>query len=122
MCGRLVMTGPGAEAEALDGLHGDLPPGSIILVGERLATSPGALFGGGTAGRRHRCADWPGFRGGPVSAAPLEAGCLPNAAARWPPRRRRRARAQVAAAWNVDDLPATRAATPSAILAAAADG
>ncbi|MDO3640335.1 molybdopterin-dependent oxidoreductase, partial [Mycolicibacterium arseniciresistens] len=46
MSGRLIRTGPGAEANALDALT-DEPllrmPGALILVGERLATSPGAL-------------------------------------------------------------------------------
>src|ERR1700710_187535 len=42
MGGRLIATVPGGEAEALDGLHGELASGTVILVGERLATSPGA--------------------------------------------------------------------------------
>ncbi len=44
--GELITTAPGSEATALDGLADDAHlklPGAIILVGERLATSPGAL-------------------------------------------------------------------------------
>ncbi|HEY9267188.1 MAG TPA: NADH-quinone oxidoreductase subunit G, partial [Mycobacterium sp.] len=44
--GRLIRSAPGAEAPALDGLADDdllTMPGSLILVGERLAASPGAL-------------------------------------------------------------------------------
>ncbi|WP_131815643.1 NADH-quinone oxidoreductase subunit G, partial [Mycolicibacterium flavescens] len=44
--GRLVAAAPGAEARALDDLTEDPQlrlPGAVILVGERLATSPGAL-------------------------------------------------------------------------------
>ncbi|RGA05176.1 NADH-quinone oxidoreductase subunit G, partial [Microbispora triticiradicis] len=45
MNGSLIRTLPGAEAEALgDLVSGDLlPPGTIILAGERLAAAPGAL-------------------------------------------------------------------------------
>ena len=40
---RLITTAPGGEAAALDALAGELPQGAVILAGERLATSPGAL-------------------------------------------------------------------------------
>ena len=46
MSGRLIRATPGAEAAALDELAEETllnQPGAIILVGERLATSPGAL-------------------------------------------------------------------------------
>nr|HRD12760.1 NADH-quinone oxidoreductase subunit G [Mycobacterium sp.] len=39
LAARVISTAPGAEAAALDGM-GELPPGAVILVGERLATSP----------------------------------------------------------------------------------
>ncbi|SHG07860.1 NADH dehydrogenase subunit G [Jatrophihabitans endophyticus] len=48
LAGTLLPTVPGAEGEALDSLPGDVVgalggPGALILLGERLATSPGAL-------------------------------------------------------------------------------
>ena len=76
---------------------------TVILVGERLADRPGALLRGGPAGRRAPARGWRGSRAAPVSAA------------HWKPVRRRTccpaagrvadaaARAEVAAAWNVDD-------------------
>ena len=47
---RLITAAPGAEAGVLDGLAADellTMPGAVILVGERLATSPGALSAAG---------------------------------------------------------------------------
>src|SRR4051794_27000770 len=46
MRGELIATAPGSEAAALDSLANDAQlrlPGAVILVGERLAGSPGAL-------------------------------------------------------------------------------
>src|SRR5690606_1679801 len=46
LSGRLIRSSPGAEAAVLGRLAGDellAMPGSLLLVGERLATSPGAL-------------------------------------------------------------------------------
>jgi NADH-quinone oxidoreductase subunit G len=131
MSGRLVKTVPGAEAAALDGLAGgkgpdnlqDLlaAPGAVIMVGERLATVPGGLSAAA------RLADatgarlaWVPRRAGERGA--LEAGALPTLLPGGRPVADDAARAQVAAAWNVDELPSAAGRDADAILAAAADG
>ena len=78
--GQLVATVPGGEAAALDGLADDAHlklPGAIILVGERLATSPGALSAASklAAATGARLA-WIPRRAGERGA--LEAGALPG--------------------------------------------
>jgi NADH-quinone oxidoreductase subunit G len=72
----LVRCTPGSEAAALDALS-DLAPGSIVLVGERLATSPGALGAAAALAERHavRLA-WVPRRAGDRGA--VEAGCFPH--------------------------------------------
>ena len=61
----------------------------MILVGERLATSPGALTAAARlAARTGARLAWVPRRAGDRGA--VETGCLPEPAARWPPRRRRR--------------------------------
>ncbi|MGO8770130.1 NADH-quinone oxidoreductase subunit G [Mycobacterium sp.] len=127
MSGRLLKTVPGAEASTLDGLAtgeiGDLlaRPGAVIMVGERLATSPGALSAAGrladTTGARLA---WVPRRAGERGA--LEAGALPGLLPGGRPLADDTARAQVAAAWGVDELPAAAGRDADGILAAAADG
>ncbi len=117
----LVRTAPGGEAAALAGLRDDLPPGSIILTGERLATSPGA-FSAATAladATSARIA-WIPRRAGERAA--LEAGCLPTLFAGGRPVADETAGAQAARAWSVDTLPGGEGRDTSGILAAAADG
>jgi NADH-quinone oxidoreductase subunit G len=127
MSGRLVKTVPGAEAAALDGLDGgelgDLlsKPGAVIMVGERLATVPGGLSAAA------RLADatgarlaWVPRRAGERGA--LEAGALPTLLPGGRPVADDAARAQVAAAWNVDELPSAAGRDADGILAAATDG
>jgi NADH-quinone oxidoreductase subunit G len=127
MSGRLVKTVPGAEAAALDGLAtgeaGELlaKPGAVIMVGERLATVPGGLSAAA------RLADatgarlaWVPRRAGERGA--LEAGALPTLLPGGRPVADDSARAQVAAAWNVDELPSAPGRDADGILAAAADG
>ncbi|GFG55663.1 NADH-quinone oxidoreductase subunit G [Mycolicibacterium agri] len=80
MSGELIRTAPGREAAALDALadHGLLTqPGAVILVGERLATTPGALSAASrlAAATGARLA-WIPRRAGERGA--LEAGALPN--------------------------------------------
>ena len=119
--GRLLMTAPGGEAAALAGLHGDLPPGSIILTGERLATSPGAFTAADAlADATGARLAWIPRRAGERAA--LEAGCLPILFAGGRPIGDDRARAQAARAWNVDDLPAGEGRDTAGIVAAAAAG
>ncbi len=127
MSGRLIQTVPGAEAAALDGLAtgevGELlsTPGAVIMVGERLATVPGGLSAAA------RLADatgarlaWVPRRAGERGA--LEAGALPALLPGGRPLDDETARAQVAAAWSVDELPAGSGRDADGILAAAADG
>src|SRR4029079_1766698 len=103
MGGTLVATAPGGEAAALDAL-GELPSGTVILVGERLATSPGAY----SAALRH--AERTGARLGWVprragDRGALEAGAAPNLLPGGRPVADPAARKEVAAGWHVDDLP-----------------
>ena len=127
MSGRLLKTVPGAEAAALDGLAtgeiGDLlaTPGAVIMVGERLATVPGGLSAAA------RLADatgarlaWVPRRAGERGA--LEAGALAGLLPGGRPVADDAARAQVAAAWHVDELPSAAGRDVDGILAGAADG
>jgi NADH-quinone oxidoreductase subunit G len=119
--GRLISTPPGGEAEALDALAADVVPGTIVLVGERLACSPGAYS---AVLRLARAADarvgWVPRRAGDRGA--LEAGAMPNLLPGGRPVEDARARAEVARAWHVDELPSETGRDTSAILAAALDG
>ena len=127
MSGRLLKTVPGAEAAALDelatGQIGDLlaTQGAVIMVGERLAAVPGGLSSAA------RLADatgarlaWVPRRAGERGA--LEAGALPGLLPGGRPVADDAARAQVAAGWNVDELPSAAGRDADGILAAAADG
>ena len=127
MSGRLLKTVPGAEAAALDelatGQIGDLlaTQGAVIMVGERLAAVPGGLSSAA------RLADatgarlaWVPRRAGERGA--LEAGALPGLLPGGRPVADAAARAQVAAAWNVDELPTAAGRDADGIMAAATDG
>jgi NADH-quinone oxidoreductase subunit G len=124
MSGRLIRTSPGGEAAALDELTEEpllTQPGAVILVGERLATSPGAL----SAASRLAAATgarlgWVPRRAGDRGA--LEAGALPNLLPGGRPVADAEARAQTATAWHVSDLPAEVGRDTAGILAAAAAG
>jgi NADH-quinone oxidoreductase subunit G len=127
MSGRLLKTLPGAEASTLDGLAtgevGDLlsTSGAVIMVGERLATVPGGLSAAA------RLADatgarlvWVPRRAGERGA--LDVGALPTLLPGGRPVADDAARAQVAAAWHVDELPSAAGRDADGIVAAAADG
>ncbi len=124
MSGRLIRTAPGGEAAALDDLSEETllnQPGAVILVGERLATSPGAL----SAASRLAAATgarlgWVPRRAGDRGA--LEAGALPNLLPGGRPVADAEAREQTATAWHVSDLPAEVGRDTAGILAAAAAG
>lgn len=124
LAGRLVATVPGGEAAALDALadHDLLAlPGAVILVGERLATAPGAL----TAAMRLAAATgarlaWIPRRAGERGA--VEAGALPTLLPGGRPVTDPEARAHVAAAWHVDDLPAVPGRDTAAMIEAARSG
>ncbi|CAJ1507233.1 NADH-quinone oxidoreductase subunit G [[Mycobacterium] burgundiense] len=121
MNGRLVMAPPGGEAAALDALAPELPDGTIIMVGERLATSPGGYAAvdrlAEATGARLA---WVPRRAGERGA--LEAGCLPNLLPGGHPVADPRARAAVADAWHSTALPAAAGRDTAAILAAAGAG
>ncbi|MBG0827370.1 NADH-quinone oxidoreductase subunit G [Planomonospora sp. ID67723] len=124
--GTLVPAVPGAEAEAIGALiSGDSPaaealkqPGAVILVGERLATAPGALSAllrlAEASGARLA---WVPRRAGERGA--VEAGAMPNLLPIGRPVADEAARAEVARAWNVASLPDIPGRDTSAILAAA---
>jgi NADH-quinone oxidoreductase subunit G len=127
MSGRLLQTVPGAEPSTLDGLAtgevGDLlsTAGAVIMVGERLATVPGGLSAvarlADATGARLA---WVPRRAGERGA--LEAGALPGLLPGGRLVADDTARAQVAAAWNVDELPSAAGRDVGGILSAAADG
>lgn len=124
MAGTLIATVPGGEADTLAALETDerlRRQGAVILVGERLASAPGAL----SAALRLATATgarlaWIPRRAGERGA--LEAGALPNLLPGGRPVTDPDARAQTAAVWNASDLPATAGRDADAILAAAAGG
>ncbi|GAA3714456.1 NADH-quinone oxidoreductase subunit G [Terrabacter ginsenosidimutans] len=122
--GTLLPTVPGHEAAALTGLEAparEALAGGVILVGERLATSPGALRAAAdlaaTTGARLA---WVPRRAGERGA--LEAGALGALLPGGRPVADAAARAEVARAWDVDHVPATPARDTAGIVAAAADG
>ena len=120
---RVIPTVPGGEAAALDALDEALltQPGAIILVGERLATSAGALSAAArVADRTGARLAWVPRRAGDRGA--LDAGCLPNLLPGGRPIADATARQQLTAAWHIDDLPAEPGRDTTAILTAAADG
>lgn len=122
--GRLVTAAPGDEAAALDELANDPQlrlPGAIIMVGERLATSPGALSAAARLAEATgaRLA-WVPRRAGERGA--VEAGALPNLLPGGRPITDGTALEQTAAAWHVDALPSAPGRDTTAILEAARSG
>ena len=124
MNGRLVATAPGAEVEAIGSLrdaeHG-VTKDAVILVGERLAQTHGALTAAVELARSTgaRLA-WVPRRAGDRGA--VEAGALPNLLPGGRPVTEASARVDVAAAWGVDALPAKVGRDGNAIVAALAKG
>jgi NADH-quinone oxidoreductase subunit G len=112
--GTLLATAPGSESETLGSLIGDPSragvrtlletPGAVIMLGERLATSPGALTSAvrlaQVTGARLA---WVPRRAGDRGA--VEAGALPNLLPGGRPVADPAARVDLAAAWGVDTLP-----------------
>jgi NADH-quinone oxidoreductase subunit G len=122
--GRLLQAPPGAEAAVLsspEAAQALAAEGSVILVGERLATSPGALSAAArlAASTGARLA-WVPRRAGDRGA--VEAGCLPNLLPAGRPLADPQARAEIAAAWGVDALPEGAGRSTDEILRAAAAG
>jgi NADH-quinone oxidoreductase subunit G len=123
--GTLLEAAPGGEAVALAGLSADVEavlraPGAVILVGERLATSTGALSAAAALAERTgaRLA-WIPRRAGDRGA--VEAGCLPNLLPFGRPLTDPAARDEIAAAWGAP-LPAGPGRDGDTIIAAAASG
>jgi NADH-quinone oxidoreductase subunit G len=117
MGGELVATTPGQEAAALDALEvdGDV----VILVGERLAGVHGALSAAlRLAERTGAKLAWVPRRAGDRGA--VETGCLPTLLPGGRPVADAEARADLAAAWGVESLPARAGRDTSAIIEAAA--
>jgi NADH-quinone oxidoreductase subunit G len=124
MKGKLIECAPGGEATALGSLADDAKlklPGALILVGERLAGSPGAFSAASrlAAATGARLA-WVPRRAGERGA--LEAGALPGLLPGGRPIGDASAREQAAAAWYVTELPTTDGRDTTAILAAARAG
>ncbi|WP_028926184.1 NADH-quinone oxidoreductase subunit G [Pseudonocardia acaciae] len=122
----LIPAVPGDEPAVLAGLDGDVvealgQPGAAILVGERAAEVPGLYSAvSELAARTGATIGWVPRRAGDRGA--LEAGAVPNLLPGGRPVTDAQARAEVATAWNVDDLPTQPGRDTSAILAAAANG
>ncbi|MGZ5395140.1 MAG: NADH-quinone oxidoreductase subunit G [Mycobacterium sp.] len=124
MRGQLIATVPGGEGAALDSLVDDAHlklPGAVILVGERLATSPGALSAAArlAAATGARLA-WIPRRAGERGA--LEAGALPGLLPGGRPVSDVTAREQTANGWHVGELPSTPGRDTAGILDAARQG
>jgi NADH-quinone oxidoreductase subunit G len=121
--GTLLQTAPGDEAAALADLetgHG-IDSTAVILLGERLATSPGAFAAAvALAGKTGARLAWVPRRAGDRGA--VEAGALPNLLPGGRPLADAGARVDVATAWGVDSLPETPGRDADAIVAAAAAG
>lgn len=108
MGGRLVRTAPGDEPVAIRALAEDgdlaLDAGGVILVGERLATVPGALTAAAQLARTTRARlAWVPRRAGDRGA--LETGCLPTLLPGGRPVTDPAARVDAAAAWGLTSLP-----------------
>jgi NADH-quinone oxidoreductase subunit G len=124
MSGTLVRTAPGEESVALAGLADDtevaLDAGGVILVGERLATVPGALSAAlrlaSTTGAKLA---WVPRRAGERGA--LEAGCLPNLLPGGRPVADPAARVDLGTVWG-STVPQTVGRDGDAIVDAAASG
>ncbi|MDX6359240.1 MAG: NADH-quinone oxidoreductase subunit, partial [Nocardioidaceae bacterium] len=125
MGGTLIAARPGDEAEVVDGLahEGDVEIDSagVILVGERMATVPGALTAVARLARTTGAKlAWVPRRAGDRGA--LEAGCLPTLLPGGRPVADAAARVDAATAWGVDSLPEQPGRDGDAIVAALVAG
>jgi NADH-quinone oxidoreductase subunit G len=113
-----LAAGSGVEAQAQAAAAALAAAGSVILVGERLATSPGALTAAAAlAAKTGAKLGWIPRRAGERGA--VEAGALPSLL---PGGRPVSAGAVLGSYWGVDALPSAPGRDTSAILAAAASG
>jgi NADH-quinone oxidoreductase subunit G len=125
MDGTLIATRPGAEAETVDGLAHDgdveIDSAGVILVGERMATVPGALTAVARLARTTGAKlAWVPRRAGDRGA--VEAGCLPGLLPGGRPVADPAARVDAATAWGVDSLPEEPGRDADAIVAALTAG
>ena len=127
MNSRFIPVVPGAEASMLDRLAaGDptfdgLADGGVILVGERAADMPGALSAALRLAERTGAAlAWVPRRAGDRGA--LEAGAVGSLLPGGRPVAEAAARAEVAALWGVEELPAEPGRSAEEILAALESG
>ncbi|TFH68321.1 NADH-quinone oxidoreductase subunit G [Cellulomonas sp. HD19AZ1] len=131
--GTLLAAAPGTEPEVLDaiatgaddvlGATADAlaAEGAVIVVGERAATVPGTLTAVlRLAERTGARVAWVPRRAGERGA--IEAGTLPTLLPGGRPVADAAARADIAATWGVDELPAAPGRSADEILAAAAEG
>jgi NADH-quinone oxidoreductase subunit G len=125
MNGQLVPTAPGDEATALEqlGTHSEfgIDKTTVILVGERLATSPGAFAAAVRLSRTTGAGlAWVPRRAGDRGA--VETGCLPNLLPGGRPVADAAARVDVATTWGVDHLPEAEGRDADAIVAGLRSG
>lgn len=119
--GELVAAVPGREAAALDALEVGLDASAVVLLGERLATSPGAFSAAARlAGRTGARLAWVPRRAGDRGA--VETGCLPALLPGGRPVTDAEARADLAAVWGVPSVPARPGRDTLGILEATAAG
>jgi NADH-quinone oxidoreductase subunit G len=123
----LVAAAPGDEARLLaddPAVAGALSaPGSLLIVGERLAEVPGGLSAAAAlAARTGARLAWVPRRAGDRGA--VDAGCLPNLLPGGRPVSDPAARAEISLAWDVPAgaLPSAAGRDTDAIIAAASDG
>jgi NADH-quinone oxidoreductase subunit G len=125
MGGSLVPAHPGGEADVISGLAHrqdvELGSTSVILVGERMAVSPGALTAVAHLARTTGAKlAWVPRRAGDRGA--VETGCLPHLLPGGRPVSDASARVDAAAAWGIDGLPDRPGRDADAIVKAVADG
>lgn len=124
MSGRLLRAVPGDEPAILDELAGSdflRRPGAVIVVGERAAAVPGTLTAvAALAAETGARVAWIPRRAGERGA--LEAGALAGLLPGGRPIADPEARRQVAAVWNVPDLPVGSGRDTAGVLTAAASG
>ncbi len=130
--GTLVAVAPGTEAEVLAAMAAGEPsvaattellraPGAVVLVGERLATVPGALSAAlRLAQETGARLAWVPRRAGERGA--VEAGALPDLLPGGRPVADAAARVDVAATWGVDALPTAPGRDTAGIVEAARTG
>ncbi|WP_062200615.1 NADH-quinone oxidoreductase subunit G [Demequina salsinemoris] len=122
----LLPVAPGREAGLLDGLVGDAfealeADGAVIIVGERLAATPGALTAALKLSQKTGARlVWIPRRAGERGA--VEAGALPGLLPGGRAASVAAARKAVAAAWGVESVPSAAGRDVDAIVAAASSG